>query len=313
MWHKVHGKDFFDKGKLYKVARAIIGKGLPGTARLKMILKMSSKAIDPRGDDGLFPIEEDMPNRVAGVKALISGQVAFSFFDKSIVRGYLKKIAPRHLPPYRQQRLRILECLIDVAQKELKKIIDERRAVLGTKCCSISIDFWTCSHRKQCFGCIIVDLQANKYTMTNGESMFMSKGTFDRLSKRDGDLFIDHEGVLSDLEYPLNFEQFNDSKTSANVSLWVKESTDEVGIKSDDINVTTADGASNAIGSLVDFELLTRDERSDNQEFEICAAHQNQRSADFASGKGGFAENSNPELSACLNFSHKHQVRLSSP
>ena len=166
MWHKVHGKDFFDKGKLYKVARAVIGKGLPGTARLKMILKMSSKAIDPRGDDGLFPIEEDMPNRVAGVKALISGQVAFSFFDKSIVRDYLKKIAPRHLPPYRQQRLRILECLIDVAQKELKKIIDERHAVFGTKCC------------------IIVNLQANKYTMTNGESVHDQRNLQPTLKER---------------------------------------------------------------------------------------------------------------------------------
>ena len=83
LWLKQFGKTSVDKGKLYKVARAIIKAGAPGTACLAMILKTSMKAFDVRGleEFGGYTLEEDMPARVAAVKALIAGQIAFSFFE----------------------------------------------------------------------------------------------------------------------------------------------------------------------------------------------------------------------------------------
>jgi hypothetical protein len=33
------------------------------------------------------------------------------------------------------------------------------------------IDFWTDSHRKQQFGCFVVDMIAEKYEMENGQAM----------------------------------------------------------------------------------------------------------------------------------------------
>ena len=201
--------------------------------------------------------------------------------------------------------------MIDLVAKEMKRIMADRRVVLGSKICSISLDFWTDGSRRQCFGCIIADLQAYQYEMSNGLTLFMSNHTQARLMKRDDDIFVTGVGALADLEYPLNFERFEASKTSSNVSDWIQESTDAVGMKSEDINVLSADGASSAIGSIVNFEADTRNERAGDQEFEICAAHQNQRSASYASGTGDFVENANPELAAVLNKNHKTQVRHS--
>lgn len=206
------------------------------------------------------------------------------------------------------KHVHILECLIDLAQKELSLILKERREVLGSKICSVSTDFWTDSSHRESFGCIIADLQAKKYELTNGLVLFMSDATRERLLKRDEDIFVTGEGELSDLKYVLNFEHFDNAKTAANISNWLKKSTDAVNMKSDDINVTSADGASNAIGSLVDFEVETHNDRSTNQEFSICFAHQNQQAACYASGTGDFAENLNATLSNVLDKNHKSQV-----
>lgn len=151
-----------------------------------------------------------------------------------------------------------------------------------------------------------------KFVLADGQEVYISEDTRASLAKRNNYLFLTGEGTLSDLEYhPLNFEHFEDAKTSVNVNARVRKYTEQVGMKSNVIWLLTADGASNAsIGSIVDFKAATRNDRSTNQEFEICAAHQDQRSTAFsASGKGDFVENKYPELSALLDKNHKAQVR----
>ena len=59
--HK-HEKQAFDKGKLYKVALAIVTKTSPGHKRLGMILKLSEKGVS--GELGKHPREVDMGNQV---------------------------------------------------------------------------------------------------------------------------------------------------------------------------------------------------------------------------------------------------------
>ena len=86
---------------------------------------------------------------------------------------------------------------------------------------------------------------------------------------------------------------------------------DEAQIKSSDIIHMSADGASNAIGSANDYELLTRKERTQDLDFDTCYAHQNQRSGGYASGTVKFAEDPNPELGALLKKQHRLHVHVS--
>ena len=60
-----------------------------------------------------------------------------------------------------------------------------------------------------------------------------------------------------------------------------------------DFSQLTADGASNAIGSMQEFEVLTRHGRPNDVDFAVCYAHQNERSGGKASGTVKFAEETN--------------------
>jgi hypothetical protein len=103
--------------------------------------------------------------RVAGVKAAVGGKLPLSVFDNVFVRSYLMQLNPMHRPPYRLERIRIIECMIDYAKLELGLIMAERRLELLSGFLSGTIDFWTDSHRKQQFGCFVVDMIAEKYDM----------------------------------------------------------------------------------------------------------------------------------------------------
>jgi hypothetical protein len=117
--------------------------------------------------------------------------------------------------------------------------------------------------------------------------------------------------TLDNLEYILNFERFDKPKTCANVSDWIFESFSEALLCSGDINQFSADGASNAIGSIAEYEALSRPTRPNDVQLSVCFAHQNERSGGYASGTIAFAEPANKELGDILEKSHSVQVRLS--
>ena len=154
-----------------------------------------------------LPKNIDMVLRVAGVKAAVGGKLPLSVFDNVFVRCYLLQLNPRHRPPYRLERIRIIECMIDYAKLELGLIMEERRLELLSGFLSGTIDFWTDSHRKQQFGCFVVDMIAEKYDMENGQALFMRRKT---KSKLQDDSFANScaAPVLASLEYPMNFEVF---------------------------------------------------------------------------------------------------------
>ena len=96
--------------------------------------------------------------------------------------------------------------MIDYSMLELKQILYERRDELGEAFASINIDFYTDSHRKECFGVIILDILAEMYAIKIGNKMtnlFMSRKTKARLSQ---DIFVSGKRCkLGSLEFPLNF------------------------------------------------------------------------------------------------------------
>ncbi len=95
--------------------------------------------------------------------------------------------------------------MIDYAKQELGWIMDERRQELVKNFMSGTIYFWTNPHRKQQFGCFVVDLTAERYKMQNGVTLFMSRRTKNQVKD---ELFSNSTPLLNSLEYPMNFEAF---------------------------------------------------------------------------------------------------------
>jgi hypothetical protein len=232
-----------------------------------------------------------------------------SIFDNKFMRAYISKLNPRHQPPYCLERVRIVQVMIDYVMMEISRIAKERRSILGEAFASGSIDFWTDKHRKESFGAFVMDFLAPQYEVSvgNGISMnlFMSNETKARL---DASMFIRDVPVLANLEAVLNFERFDEEKTCANVSSWMQSTTDAIKIQSSDFCQLVADGASNAIGSLAEHELLTRSTRENDVDFNVCMVHQNERSGGYASGTIKFATDPNPNLGAVLEKNHTLQV-----
>jgi hypothetical protein len=123
-------------------------------------------------------------------------------------------------------------------------------------------------------------------------------------------LFIQTTPSLSNLDFAANFEHFPKPKTIDNIVEWLNETIKALHLKQSDLNQVTADGASNAIGSVAEFESRTRSERDNDIGVDTCIAHQNERAGGYASGTLDFAEPVNLELGAVLKKSHGLQVRL---
>lgn len=118
------------------------------------------------------------------------------------------------------------------------------------------------------------------------------------------------EPLTGNLEFPANFEHFKLSKTIDNVVDWMKGTFTAVKVQMSDLSQMTADGASNAIGSVAELEAQTRSERSNDIGLDICIAHQNERAGGYASGTHDFTNPINPGLGDVLKKSHTLQVGL---
>ena len=80
----------------------------------------------------------------------------------------------------------------------------------------------------------------------------------------------------------------------------MEESGSEATLKNSDFNQLVADGASNAIGSLVEYEFKTCNTRPNEVDFNVFHARQNQRSGGYASRTLKFADDPNPTLGKIL-------------
>ena len=91
------------------------------------------------------------------------------------------------------------------------------------------------------------------------------------------------------------------------------ESCKESTIQQDDWGQLAADGGSNAIGSIGEFELVTRSEdggQESSVDFKICYSHQNECSGGYAAGTVKFADSKNNALGDILKKSHGIQVQI---
>ena len=79
--------------------------------------------------------------------------------------------------------------------------------------------------------------------------------------------------------------------------------------------IWVADGGSNAIGSIQEFEVVGRvayegGVRLNNRDFVICLIHQNERSGGWASDTSGFVDKPNEDIGLLLKKNHDIQQRV---
>ena len=123
-------------------------------------------------------------------------------------------------------------------------------------------------------------------------------------------LLFQSTSVLDNLEFPANFERCTQPKTIANVMDWMNVTAQQASMLYSDYNQVSADGAGNAVGSILEFEAQSREVRSNDIGVDVCIAHQNERAGGYASGVLSFAEPVNEELGDILAKSHSIQVRF---
>jgi hypothetical protein len=142
--------------------------------------------------------------------------------------------------------------------------------------------------------------------MKDGRKLFISKQTL----KEIDDSSIVRQNHAADLEAVLAFEQFPKSKTSENIADWLIKSHLRGGLNPEYILCHATDGASNAVGSAMEFQAITSAVRQSAIRQYVCLAHQVNRSAKFASGMGDFRITRNEELSNVLRKTHEINSRI---
>lgn len=113
-----------------------------------------------------------------------------------------------------------------------------------------------------------------------------------------------------DLEFVLAFDQFPEAKTSVHIAEWLNKGHLRGNLKAEYIMCHSTDGASNAVGSAMEFRSITSAVRAIEIRHYTCLAHQVNRSAKYSSGTGDFKHNANERLSRVLNKMHEINGRV---
>lgn len=121
---------------------------------------------------------------------------------------------------------------------------------------------------------------------------------------------IHTHSLTESLEFVLAFNQFPQTKTASNIAEWLRTAHLRAGLKPDYILCHATDGASNAVGSAMEFQAITSEVRQTAIRHYVCFAHQVNRSAKYASGTGDFSVNQNEELSSVLQKTHDINGRI---
>jgi hypothetical protein len=148
------------------------------------------------------------------------------------------------------------------------------------------------------FGCFILQ---------DGRRVFVSNKTYNEKAKS---MVATALSEKSDLETVIAFERFNEAKTSRNIAEWLKASHAKAGLNGIFIMCHSTDGASNAVGSSMEFQAMMDAVKTDSIRHYTCYAHQVNRAAKFGSGTGDFVVNENQELSAVLKKLHEINGRV---
>ena len=135
---------------------------------------------------------------------------------------------------------------------------------------SAPIDFWTDSVRRESNSAIVVNMGADRYVLANGQELFMSSQTRNKL----------------------NPDLFSTARKPDKRRLSAGDGSNAIGPVCEFELKGRDEGHVN------------------NLDFNICTSHQNERSSGYASGLRSFAENKNEELGDNLKKNPTIQTEL---
>ena len=102
-------------------------KNIVVIARAKFLLRMrktNGNRVAAKGglkdDVGYYSFEEDLEHHVREAMVILSTGCPMSFFNNPFVKEWLRHLDPKHRPVYRLKLLRIIRCINDVLNNEVK-------------------------------------------------------------------------------------------------------------------------------------------------------------------------------------------------
>ena len=153
----------------------------------------------------------------------------------------------------------IILVIMDGIMLEIKRILSEQRNKLYNCFVLGSIDFLTDPHCKESFAAFAINLVTERYELSNGISLFMSRHTKTILTIKCGlRFFLNWMPILANADLVMNFEHSTRSRLVK--MLW--SGWKRVAIKS-------LHEGSNAIGSVSEYEVVTCSKRPNNIKFDV--------------------------------------------
>jgi hypothetical protein len=225
----------------------------------------------------------------------------------NFAKRFFRFLDPLHNPPHNLLYMRIVRLLELAFHREYRRLIDDNVVWLGWDFASTNSDFYRNPERRESYGCIVANMASIRYEFKEGRQLFISKQT---LNEEAVNLLACHQGLLTQLETVMAFKKYDGAHTGKGIGLWLKRQHQDKGLLAQYVGYHCTDGASNAVASVNEYELLTEMNRATAINHQKCLAHQTNRSAKYASGTGDFKVCSNPVLSEILTKTHNIVARV---
>ena len=191
--------------------------------------------------------------------------------------------------------------------REYQRLINDNIVWLGQGFAATNSDFYKNPERRESYGCIVANMPGFKYTFIGGQKLFVSRQTISEVAE---DMLAIKDGVLCQCETVNSFKRFDGAHTGAAVGRWLAKEHELKGLLPQYVAFHCTDGASNAVASKSEYDLLTEMNRSSPINHNKCLAHQANRSAKYASGTGDFQVCRNQVLCDILKKVHVIVARV---
>ena len=216
----------------------------------------------------------------------------------TMAKLFFQTLNPMHNPPQNLPFMRIVRLLDQAVDREYRRLVNDNVEWLGTQFASTNSDFYQCPERRESYGCIVANMCAVRYRFNDGRWLFVSKQT---LNEGCSHKLAYPDGKLHGLETVIAFKKFDGAKTGLAIGTWLVDQHETKGLLPNYVAYHSTDGASNAVSSVDHYKTLTEMNAGSKISHDRCMAHQNNRSAKFASGTSDLAECSNETLCDVLN------------
>jgi hypothetical protein len=240
----------------------------------------------------------------------VEANIAAIAIQGAMAKQFFSHLHPLHRPPHNRAFMRMVRLLDLSFFREYKRLVNENVLWLGARFASTNSDFYQCPERREAYGCIVANMCSYKFHFKDGRQLFVSQQT---LRQGGQSKLAIEKGNLAGMETVLSFKKFDGVKSGVGIGQWMVAEHASKGLLPAYVGYHSTDGAANAVASINHYELMTEMNRDAPIDHEKCMAHQNNRSAKYASGTGDFKTCSNYDLKTVLIKAHNiiHRVHRS--